>query len=196
MDLLDWLQNWCLNYLTNNVANTPSIKIGTLDNPGWAVDIQLTDTPFEKRKFAPIKIDDEEHDWVHCKIENSIFYGRGGPCNLENILETFKNWVAENEQFASGILGWLQEWYLGQGDEYWGEYYCIHIARTDVSEWNVEITILETDLESRPFLELSEKRDDTHWFRCWVSDGIFYGKGGPKNLTNILAEFREWAIAN
>ena len=51
------------------------IKIETLDNPGWSVEIDLADTNLELRYFEVVKIQRSESNWIVCQIEDDIFKG-------------------------------------------------------------------------------------------------------------------------
>jgi hypothetical protein len=70
------------------------IKIETLDNPGWLVDISLIDTRYVNSEFTLDNLR-AKNDWIFCKIENGIFKGRGGPLNLEEILKIFHDWISQ-----------------------------------------------------------------------------------------------------
>jgi hypothetical protein len=69
------------------------ITIKTLDNPGWAIDISLQETSWEKIHFDPIVIERDENDWINCKVMNGVFLGRCGPRNLHEVLELFQKIV-------------------------------------------------------------------------------------------------------
>ena len=68
------------------------VKIDTLDNPGWSIDIDLLDTPLENKPFAKIQYDNGDEDWLICLKKDSIFKGGGDPNKLEKILSIFKEW--------------------------------------------------------------------------------------------------------
>ena len=73
------------------------MKIETLDNPGWEVEVELTET-----SLADISVDWElvergEDDWLGVKVENSTFYAACGPMNLAEALNRFRVLVVANE---------------------------------------------------------------------------------------------------
>jgi hypothetical protein len=70
------------------------VKIETLDNPGWTVEIDLAETDLEGRQFTEINQLGSERDWIHCKVEDRKFFGNGGAPMLEPILRTFLEWAA------------------------------------------------------------------------------------------------------
>ena len=90
-----FLQNWFKKQCNGDWEHVFGIHIETLDNPGWAVDIDLTDTSLQGVEMEFIKHERSEEDWIHCRIERDAekqtckFLGRGGHNNLEEILEVF-----------------------------------------------------------------------------------------------------------
>lgn len=93
MDILKWIQNWYLENCDGDWEHCYGVNISTLDNPGWMVDIDLTDINLEDKKFEVVDIERSESDWIYCKVSDSTFHGNGGPSNLEEILIIFHNWV-------------------------------------------------------------------------------------------------------
>ena len=93
MTLLLWLELWYLKECNDDWEHKYGINIFTLANPGWAVDICLKETYLEDENFPLIETERSKDDWVHCKVENNIFKGRGGPENLEEMLLIFKRWA-------------------------------------------------------------------------------------------------------
>jgi hypothetical protein len=69
------------------------IKINTVDNPGWSIDIDLLDTPLENKQFQKVQVDNGDDDWKVCMVKENIFKGAGDPSKLEEILEIFKEWT-------------------------------------------------------------------------------------------------------
>jgi hypothetical protein len=92
MNALRWLQEWYIQNCDGDWEHCYGIKIGTLDNPGWFIDIDLVDTYLEDEKFEKIVLQRSENDWIHCHIVDGVFKGGGGPLNLEEIIEIFQNW--------------------------------------------------------------------------------------------------------
>ncbi len=90
---INWLNNWILYNCDSDWEHTYGIKIQTLDNPGWSVKIDIEETPMMNVEFENIEIENDDDDWIHCKVEDNIFYGYGDLQKLENILLIFRNWV-------------------------------------------------------------------------------------------------------
>ena len=69
------------------------VKIDTLDNPGWGVKIDLSDTQLEGKTFENIDTDNGNDDWIMCRVVDGVYEGAGDPFKLEEILRIFKKWV-------------------------------------------------------------------------------------------------------
>jgi hypothetical protein len=95
MDLLSFLQNWYSEQCNGDWEHSYGIKIDTLDNPGWSVEIDLEDTDLGSKSFNTIRLNHSDGNWIHCRVEDSVFKGRGGPRNLEDILKVFHDWALE-----------------------------------------------------------------------------------------------------
>jgi len=93
MDELKWLEKWYLKNCNGDWEHSYGIKISTLDNPGWSLDIDLVDTNLEPKYFDAIKIDRSENDWLHCRIVDGVFKGRGGVQNLTELIKVFCKWA-------------------------------------------------------------------------------------------------------
>jgi hypothetical protein len=96
-DPLRWLQEWYLRQCDGDWEHQSGIEIGTLDNPGWFIRIDLADTELEDQPFAEIKRDVDEQDWVDCRVRDNRFEGHGGPRNLEDLIEEFRRWQQRGE---------------------------------------------------------------------------------------------------
>jgi hypothetical protein len=101
MNALKWLENWYLGNCDGDWEHSYGIKIATLDNPGWAVDIKLEGTLLEDKDFHLSDIERSDIDWVHCMVSENIFKGRGGSNNLEEILVIFQAWSEEYKKLES-----------------------------------------------------------------------------------------------
>ena len=90
---LDGLQRWYESQCDGDWEHTYGIRIETLDNPGWLVDIPLAETELEGRPFPTIRNPEPERDWLFCEVREGQFRGRGGPGMLSTILRTFLDWA-------------------------------------------------------------------------------------------------------
>jgi hypothetical protein len=71
------------------------VSIGTLDNPGWSVSINLKNTSLEEKPFTEINLIEDETEWISCRVKDGNFEGHGGPLMLEEILTIFLAWTEE-----------------------------------------------------------------------------------------------------
>lgn len=95
-DALAALEDWFAGTCDGDWEHGWGVRISTLDNPGWSLDIDLAGTPLSGRPLDPVRDERSEHDWVHCWIDGEVFKGRGGPKNLSEILLLFLRWSARH----------------------------------------------------------------------------------------------------
>lgn len=93
MNPIELLQEWYAGECNGDWEHTWGIRIETLDNPGWSVDVDLHETAMEDQSFSPINIHRDDDNWITCKVTDATFKGRCGPRNLEEMLQVFASWV-------------------------------------------------------------------------------------------------------
>ena len=92
--LISFLESWYHSNCDGEWEHEFGLKIDTLDNPGWSVEIDLECTDLENKDFLECKKNCEDNDdWILCKIEEKKFKGYGSSGNLEEILEKFKEFA-------------------------------------------------------------------------------------------------------
>ena len=101
MNSLSWLQRWYERQCDGTWEHAYGIKIETLDNPGWHVQINLVGTPHDSA-VRETAADNSETDWLRCSIQNRLFNGYGDPGKLEKIIEVFRGWVEPTASEAPG----------------------------------------------------------------------------------------------
>ena len=196
MNILTTLCEWYVNTCNGKWEYSNGIKIGTLDNPGWTVDINLINTDYENKHFPRLIKYINDNNWISCKKENSVYESGGNTDKLEELIKIFVQWVTNSnyaEKYNFDILQWLQNWYLQNCDEDWEHCYGVHISTLDNLGWKLNIDIVDTDLEDKEFKEIAITRKASDWIKCKVYNNKFYGNGGPYNLEEILNIFRSWA---
>jgi hypothetical protein len=57
LNILKWIQNWYLQNCDEDWEHCYGVNISTLDNPGWMVDIDLTNTSLENKEFRIVDIE-------------------------------------------------------------------------------------------------------------------------------------------
>jgi hypothetical protein len=88
------LQAWYASHCDGDWEHGYGIEIGTLDNPGWRVKVDLTDTELETEAFEKYedRYEDEVH-WLRCWKEGPIFNAACGTTRLEDALRVFLDWA-------------------------------------------------------------------------------------------------------
>jgi hypothetical protein len=96
MDQLSWLQSWYLDQCDEEWEHSYGVQIGTLDNPGWTLEIDLAGTPLENL-LRPRNFEERsERDWIFYKIDECKFIGACGPKNLGELIDVFRDiWQQE-----------------------------------------------------------------------------------------------------
>ena len=95
MNYIEALEKWRYKQCDGDWEHTYGVKINTLDNPGWKVVIDITETELADKHFSTIIEHRTENDWIDCEVSDNKFMGHGGPLNLGEILSIFINWINE-----------------------------------------------------------------------------------------------------
>jgi hypothetical protein len=74
LTLLTRLQNWYLINCDGDWEHSYGISIVTLDNPGWAVKIDLKDTSLQNIKYEK-NLDNGSFDWIKISVIDQVFQG-------------------------------------------------------------------------------------------------------------------------
>ena len=92
MDKLKLISDWFKSNCNGDWEHGYGIKIETMDNPGWKVEVYLYDTELEDKSFDKIMLNNGDNDWMCCNVENYFFIGMGDVDKLELILDVFCKW--------------------------------------------------------------------------------------------------------
>jgi hypothetical protein len=95
LDAIARLQDWYLEECNGDWEHSYGITIETLDNPGWMVKIDLTDTFLQETQIESQIIQRNEQDWVQIEVTEACFRGCGGPKNLTELIELFFDLVVD-----------------------------------------------------------------------------------------------------
>jgi len=93
MDLINWLQQWYISNCNGDWEHNYGIKIETIDNPGWYIKIDVSETSLEDKYVGRQMIDNGDTDWYSYKLENSVYEAFGDPLKLELLIIIFKRIV-------------------------------------------------------------------------------------------------------
>ena len=87
---LTWVQAWYATQCNGEWEESYGIKIETLDNPGWQVQIDLAGTRWSALSVAMSDVHRSEHDWVSVQSGVGRFDAACGPLNLGEVLHHFR----------------------------------------------------------------------------------------------------------
>lgn len=93
VDLLVALQRWYAAHCNGDWEHSFGVRIDTLDNPGWSLEVDLNGTELVARSFDGIDVERRDNDWLRCSVEDGAFKCFGGPENLTEMLQRFLEWA-------------------------------------------------------------------------------------------------------
>ena len=95
--MINWIQNWFSNQCDCNWEHENRIKIETIDNPGWNVEINFNYTNLKIQNINWEFYESSETKWIGFSINDNIFKGSGDSLRLNSIIKIFKL-LSENEK--------------------------------------------------------------------------------------------------
>ena len=99
MDSLSLLQQWYLQQCDEDWEHSYGIRIDTLDNPGWILEVDLVGTELEDQPFEQVhygmfeQAETSGNDWIFCKVVENKFSASSGPLKLTEIINIFLRWA-------------------------------------------------------------------------------------------------------
>lgn len=93
--LLTRIQNWYQTNCNDEWEHRYGFSISTLDNPGWSVKIDLTETPLEHLQFEK-SIDAGRFDWMNITTKDKVFKAYCDPTKLTEVLRIFLDEIIPN----------------------------------------------------------------------------------------------------
>jgi hypothetical protein len=98
MSPLQELQKWYRSQCNGEWEHGYGVEIGTLDNPGWSLNINLAETCLADKEFtsysygADKQSDPKDEEWIFCEKKDKQFKAAGGPYKLEEMITDFLKW--------------------------------------------------------------------------------------------------------
>jgi Immunity protein 53 len=89
------LQLWYLARCDGDWEHSYGIRIETLDNPGWHLRIDLTNS--RVADVTAERVERSEIDWIHWKVKDGQFDAACGPTNLGEAITTFLTLAGDAE---------------------------------------------------------------------------------------------------
>ena len=99
MTTLERLARWYESNCNGTWEHGHGVRLTTVDNPGWHVEINVKDTPLGDSPF--VTREDEythEREWLRCWKEGATFQIACGPGRLEDGLKIFLDWAEESSE--------------------------------------------------------------------------------------------------
>jgi hypothetical protein len=96
-DLVRRVEDWYSRHCDGSWEHQYGIRIETLDNPGWRLEVDLAGTPLLLVDYVDLTAERTATDWVRCRVRNGKFEGFGGPANLKELLHAFLKWAEQGQ---------------------------------------------------------------------------------------------------
>ncbi|WP_379952977.1 immunity 53 family protein [Dokdonia sp. R78006] len=97
MEIIDWIQDWFKGNCDGDWEQGEVIQITTLDNPGWELEIDVSNTSLAMITIPWILNENSKDDWYGVKIENQRFSASGDAGKLKFLLGLFRETVEKIE---------------------------------------------------------------------------------------------------
>ena len=97
MDALTWLQQWYKSQCDGEWEFRQGIKLLSVSNPGWCIEIDVFDTVLEDVYIAPRGHDSTPDNWYSFVLKEGLFVGSGDPSKLEFLILAFKGLLEGKE---------------------------------------------------------------------------------------------------
>jgi hypothetical protein len=98
MEALDRLAQWYSAQCDGDWEHEFGIELGTLDNPGWSLSIDLSETGLEGVPFAEVSDLESASEWITCKVVGQKFEGRCGAKVLKRMIVIFLQWAERSSR--------------------------------------------------------------------------------------------------
>lgn len=100
---MEFLVQWFIRQCDGDWEHGVGIRIETLDNPGWSLDIRIEDTSLEGIVEEWSAWERDETNWLHWRSTGTTFQARCGPGDLNEALAAFQSFAVERES-VGGIM--------------------------------------------------------------------------------------------
>ena len=89
-ETIERIQDWYKIHCNGDWEHRYGYRIETLDNPGWAIKIDLTGTALENLEFKrEYQNPENKNDWFHITTKNKVLNIYCGPDNMKPTFEIF-----------------------------------------------------------------------------------------------------------
>ncbi len=104
--MINWLQKWFKDQTDGNWEHEVIIKIESIDNPGWSIEIDLMKSDIIPIEWRLFEISDD--NWLGYKFEDNIFYIAGDANKLDLSIRVFQEFIEKGSIEENFILERMQ----------------------------------------------------------------------------------------
>ena len=97
METIKWIENWFKNNCDGTWEKGFGIQITSTNNPGWELEIDLSNTSLANITIDWILNEKSSEDWYGVKIDNQKFSATGDAGKLNFLFEIFKETIEKME---------------------------------------------------------------------------------------------------
>jgi hypothetical protein len=90
---LEFLTQWYRNECDGDWEHQHCIRIETIDNPGWKLEVDISETILSGSKFPYNILELTLDRWLGVKCDNDVFSAFGDTFSLNDIIDLFKLFV-------------------------------------------------------------------------------------------------------
>ena len=94
-DPLAGIQEWYVSQCDGDWEHMYGVSLGTLDNPGWTLTIELQETQWQDIAFSEVSDLDPDQDWYSCRKQGPVFKAACGPRMLGTVFRIFLDWTKQ-----------------------------------------------------------------------------------------------------
>jgi hypothetical protein len=95
---LSFMTGWFADHCDGDWEHDLGIRLATLDNPGWALDVSIGDTELAGAATEWHRNDKSDLEWLHWRSTGEMFEARCGVADLPRALEAFRMFAEQRAQ--------------------------------------------------------------------------------------------------
>ncbi len=96
LNALQRLQEWYVFHCDGAWEHNSVVRIETMDNPGWYLEVDIYETELADKAFEAEKASSDDGRWHECYIKGGKFIVYGGQFQLEELINIFLNWAGKH----------------------------------------------------------------------------------------------------
>ena len=89
---LPWLEHWHRGRVFQQ--EQAHVKINTLDNPGWSLEVQLSREVAKAMESSVVLLPEGGRGWLDWRVKDNLLVSYAGPGNLIDQIEEFRSRIA------------------------------------------------------------------------------------------------------